>query len=199
MLYLIDEKNMHELLQLLKDRGADSAKLERFLSISSVSGSPAHVTASLKKLGVNAQDIETLSDIAETFKQLGLEDMLRIDLSQDCGTKYYSGVVFKGYVKGIPSAVLSGGRYDALMHRMGKKYGAIGFALYTDLLERFSEVSEGTDADTVIIYGKDIPASEVLARAQALSSEGKKVRALKKLPGDLTYDSLVDLTKGGGK
>ncbi len=198
-LSLIDEKNMHELSQLLKECGADSAQSERFLSISSVSGAPADVITALKKLGVNALDIDTLSEIAETFKQLGLEDMLRFDLSQDCGTKYYSGVVFKGYVKGIPSAVLSGGRYDALMHRMGKKYGAIGFALYTDLLERFSEGLEGTDADVVIVYGADTPASEVLARSEALSAEGKKVLALRKLPEGFTYNTLVDLTKGGEK
>jgi len=50
---------------------------------------------------------------------------------------YYNGIVFKGYVRGIPSGVLSGGQYDKLMAKMGRKARAVGFAVYMDLLERF--------------------------------------------------------------
>ena len=33
---------------------------------------------------------------------------------------YYNGIVFKGYVEGIPSNILSGGRYDKPLHKLGK-------------------------------------------------------------------------------
>ena len=49
---------------------------------------------------------------------------------------YYNGIVFKGFVSGIPASVLSGGQYDNLMEKMGKKARAIGFAVYLDELER---------------------------------------------------------------
>jgi ATP phosphoribosyltransferase regulatory subunit len=50
--------------------------------------------------------------------------------------RYYNGIVFQGYVPGVPSCVLSGGSYDRLLKRMGKKGRGIGFACYLDKLER---------------------------------------------------------------
>ena len=49
--------------------------------------------------------------------------------------KYYSGVVFKGYLEGIPTGILSGGQYDRLLQNMGRKARAIGFAVYLSMLE----------------------------------------------------------------
>jgi ATP phosphoribosyltransferase regulatory subunit len=54
--------------------------------------------------------------------------------------RYYNGVAFQGYVRGVPSGVLSGGQYDRLLKRMGKGGRAIGFACYLDKLERLGEV-----------------------------------------------------------
>jgi ATP phosphoribosyltransferase regulatory subunit len=39
---------------------------------------------------------------------------------------YYNGVVFKGFISGIPASVLSGGQYDNLMEKMGKKVDSGG-------------------------------------------------------------------------
>lgn len=52
---------------------------------------------------------------------------------------YYSDTVFKGYIRGIPKAILSGGKYTPLMRKMGRHSQAIGFAVYTDLLDRYDE------------------------------------------------------------
>ena len=198
-LALISGKNMHELSRLLAEGGYSGIDAVRLIRLAGLSGVPSDVIPALKNAGAAAEDIAALSGIADTFNEMGLGGMLRFDLSQDCDTRYYSGFVFKGYVKGIPSAVLSGGRYDALMHRMGKKYGAIGFALYTDLLERFSEVLEGFDADTVVLYGKNTAASAVLAKVNALADGGKKVAALRKVPEGFTYKEFVSLDESGVK
>ena len=61
---------------------------------------------------------------------------MRADFSLTGDINYYNGVVFKGYVKGVPAGILSGGQYDGLMAKMNKKSGAVGFAVYADLLER---------------------------------------------------------------
>lgn len=84
-------------------------------------------------------------DAGETFSSIvaSLEDVLkplgglcvRLDCSVPANMRYYNGIVLNGYVKGIPQAILSGGRYDPLMKRIGKQGGAIGFAVYLDLLE----------------------------------------------------------------
>jgi len=45
---------------------------------------------------------------------------------------YYTGVVFRGYVEGAGDAVLSGGRYDALVAAFGRPAQATGFAIDVD-------------------------------------------------------------------
>lgn len=62
---------------------------------------------------------------------------------------YYNGIVFKGYINGIPSAVLSGGQYDKLMEKLHRRSRAIGFAVYVDLLERLDERTENVADDYV--------------------------------------------------
>ncbi|MBR2521914.1 MAG: ATP phosphoribosyltransferase regulatory subunit, partial [Coriobacteriales bacterium] len=39
---------------------------------------------------------------------------------------YYNAIGFRGFVQGISSSVISGGQYDLLMRKMGRKSGAIG-------------------------------------------------------------------------
>lgn len=74
-------------------------------------------------------------------------DMIREDASVSGDDNYYNGIVFRGYVKDVPTAVLSGGRYDKLMRKLGRRSNAIGFAVYVDALERFDpEKASGEDA-----------------------------------------------------
>ena len=67
-------------------------------------------------------------------------DRVSLDFSILGDMRYYNALAFQGYVRGVPSSVLSGGMYDRLLHRMGKPGRAIGFACYLDKLERL-EVS----------------------------------------------------------
>ena len=80
---------------------------------------------------------EKLSMLQKEMDSLGFSDIVRIDSSSEPAMRYYSGIVFKGYINGVPEAVLSGGQYDMLAVRMGKNCRAIGFAVYMDALERF--------------------------------------------------------------
>ena len=83
--------------------------------------------------------VKELSDIYEHAEKNGYGKNINIDFSIIDSAAYYSGVVFKGYINGVESRVLSGGRYDKLMRKMGRKSGAIGFAVYLDALERIDE------------------------------------------------------------
>mgnify|MGYP002508029908 CR=1 FL=1 len=44
---------------------------------------------------------------------------LRLDFSIVNNMDYYNGLIFRGYLPGLPSGVLSGGRYDNLLHSRG--------------------------------------------------------------------------------
>ena len=57
---------------------------------------------------------------------------MRVDFSVTGDANYYNGIIFKGFLRGVPAPVLSGGRYDRLMKRLRKNASAIGFAVYTD-------------------------------------------------------------------
>ena len=90
--------------------------------------------------------------------------------------KYYSGLVFKGYAKGVPDSVLSGGQYDRLLDHMGKNARAIGFALYLDQLDRLAEEEGGWDVDTLLLYADEDPA-RVLAAVERMDGTVLTARA----------------------
>ena len=72
--------------------------------------------------------------VVTALKDSGAES-LRVDFSVMGDANYYNGIIFKGFLRKIPSPVLSGGRYDNLMRKLRKNGSAVGFAVYTDLLD----------------------------------------------------------------
>ena len=91
---------------------------------------------------------DELEGLCDYIEKTGYGTKLNIDFSIINSTGYYSGIVFKGYLSGISNRVLSGGRYDILMHKMGRNSGAIGFAVYLDTIERTEPKS--TDEKDII-------------------------------------------------
>ena len=82
---------------------------------------------------------EELEQALSVFSGSGLEDRIRVDFSSTGDLKYYNGITFKGFISGIPECVLSGGQYDNLMRKMGRKDRAVGFAVFLNTLERLNE------------------------------------------------------------
>ncbi len=79
--------------------------------------------------------LEKLAEIIRSIEDPEVLDMLQVDFSVVSDINYYNGIVFKGFVEGVPSAVLSGGQYDKLMQKMQHTTGAFGFAVYLDMLD----------------------------------------------------------------
>ena len=71
---------------------------------------------------------------------------------------------------------MTGGQYDTLMAKMGRKAKAIGFALYPDNLERIAAQDEQNDT-SVLFYDKDTPLHIVAAAVKELVSKGYAVSA----------------------
>lgn len=85
----------------------------------------------------SAQVTAVLDELAQNYEfleRMGLEDHIMIDFGLVNQADYYSGLVFRGYVGGAGSEVLSGGRYDHLMSDFGMEAAALGFAVRVDLL-----------------------------------------------------------------
>ena len=90
---------------------------------------------------------------------------------------YYNGIIFRGMIEGLPETILSGGRYDNLLKRLGKNGRAIGFAIYLDLLERLDRERDPYDADILLLYGKNEEPEAIMCAVNALREEGYSVRA----------------------
>lgn len=74
--------------------------------------------------------------IAELLNVINLDSSIVLDFSFSGAMGYYNGIVMKGYIEKLPTPILSGGEYDILLRRMGKKENkAIGFAFYLNELE----------------------------------------------------------------
>ena len=126
---------------------------------------------------------------ADTLTELSLGARINFDFSIVNDVRYYSGVVFKGYIKGIPTEVLSGGQYDKLMRKLGRNSGAIGFAVYLDVLERMDSADE-YDFDYALIAGDASPA-ELIRAVENLSADGSTVAVYKALPDGIRCRKVI--------
>ena len=140
-----------------------------------------------EKLFGEFRDIVISCENEETKGKIGIN----FSLASDAG--YYSGIVFKGFINGIPQSVLSGGQYDKLMEKLGNKGGAVGFAVYLDSFERFGEKADEYDVDTVLLVsGKESPA-DILKAAETIRSTGESVCVLKTIPANLRYRRVLNV------
>ena len=187
----VSEKNPHELRRILGDEAG-----ELLIKLVTTYGDAREVLCELKKLDISEQYLDELESVVSSFEMCGLAKKLRIDFSVVSDIKYYNGITFKGFINGIPEAVLTGGRYDNLMKRMGKKAGAIGFAVYIDLLEEIEKESAKYDVDTLLIYEEGEPQKNIIFAVTRLSEAGKAVVAQRAVPEKLRYKKLMKLKDG---
>jgi ATP phosphoribosyltransferase regulatory subunit len=123
---------------------------------------------------------------------------LRLDFSVVNNMKYYSGIVFQGFIEGNPTSVLSGGRYDHLMHRMGQDADAIGFAVYPELLQRLSDdEQQNYDADVLLLYCENDDPAIVCRAVRALTEAGERVLTAHEKPEKLTFRRTLRMAQGG--
>lgn len=192
VLAFLGEKNLHGALDVCKREGVSMQYTEHVRTLLSTYGAPERVLPLLRTLPEEAMPaLAELERLVEALSRLDLCETVRVDFSVVNDMGYYNGVVFRGFVDGIPTGLLSGGQYDELMKKMGRKAKAIGFAVYLDLLEELSEDSL-YDVDTVLLYGEDDEPADV-AKALRTLSETASVTALRTLPAKLKYRTCISL------
>ncbi len=194
------EKNTHEIAKICSNEGIDPQKTAALTKLIAAYGSPETVICMLEtELSglIEQQKIDDLKAVTNALSLNGYGDMIRIDFSVINDMNYYNGIVFKGFINGIPTGVLSGGQYDKLMKKMGRKSGAIGFAVYLDTLERFNEKEKGFDVDTVILYTENDDIQSLNNAIKMLADNGKSVMAQKAIPQDINYKQLLKLNDKG--
>ncbi len=195
----ISEKNAHGIKRLCKENDIPEKKSEIMQKLVFVYGSPDEVLSKLDKLlsGEEAKEsIEQLKRIMSAFEGNPLKEILRIDFSVTNDIGYYNGIVFTGFVQGIPDKVLSGGQYDNVMLKMGLKSKAIGFAINTNALERMNVTDDTYDVDTLLIYDDNEDISDVKKAIEELTKDGRRALAQRSIPDKIKYRQLIKLTDG---
>ena len=109
-------------------------------------------------------------------------ECVSLDFSVIHGMNYYDGTVFAGYIDGVAEAVLKGGEYGKLMKKMGRAGSGLGFALYTDLLERLDDGEKNYAADVMLVCGDSTP-DAIAAAVKNIRESGKTVLVQKGCAG----------------
>lgn len=193
----ISEKNAHEMTALCKDLGISDPYICLLQQLIAINGTPATVLPQLEELlqGMNCEAALTqLRTVLRSLEGCGIDQLLRIDFSVVDDLHYYSGFVFKGFVKGLPGSVLSGGQYDKLMDQMKRTDRAIGFAVYTDLLERLEQPDEDFDVDVVLLYDDTADLMDVRTHARLLSQQGRRVLVLRTMSKEIRCKKVLKLS-----
>ena len=192
----IGKKNLHEIKEICKNNNINSKALEKLVS---TYGNGEKVLSELKEIAAEyniADELYELETINKFLTCAGLGNKINFDFSIVNDMKYYSGVVFKGYIEEIYTSVLSGGEYTRLMRKMGKSSGAVGFAVYLDLLERLNTTDKKYDADSVILYDDGADAAQLFAAVKLIADGGASVIALKDASG-VKYKQLLKFNGKG--
>ncbi len=202
LLTLISQKNLHGLTALCDSLGV-SVQTRTWLAALITEYGPLRETLTrMEALGLPpscAQGLADLRAVAELLDAFGI-DRVNLDFSVVNDMNYYNGLVFGGFIDGIPGGVLSGGRYDRLMEKMGRTSEAIGFAVYLDQLERFAPAAREPDVDTLLLYEDDAQAAGAARAAQALIARGERVRVQRgEAPQRLRCRRVVHLGEEGGE
>ncbi len=198
LMKLIGEKNLHELTYQCRNEGIDEDCIDLIKDIVGIYGRPQEVLSKLKNILADKIDLAPLCQLEKIVDFMDGEDcadIIRIDFSVISDIKYYNGIVFRGFISGIPQSVLSGGQYDRLMKKMQKGSGAIGFAVYLDLLERLLSKAKVYDTDTVILHDSSVDEAFLKKTVEEYISKGS-VCVQRALPERYTYKRLVKISEG---
>lgn len=200
LIKLVESKNIHAIRELLSKNGVDQNVEEALCFMTSLYCPIDEALTSIKPYVCGAKMEKAYGDlvnISACQKLYGVADKLYLDLSIVNDVNYYDGICFKGYINGIPDSVLSGGRYDKLLVRLGKHMGAIGFAVYLDRLERHGANRVEYDVDTALIYEKGTAIEKIVQAQTAIMAEGVSVLVGSAPDRSQSYRRLLKITDGG--
>ncbi len=193
------EKNPHDLRRACAEAGIRVEDTDTLCDFLSIHGDMDTVLAQLAPIAhrhdAAMPALERLSMLRDHLQKTPYASHIHFDFSIINDMNYYNGIVFCGFLDGICEGVLSGGQYNKLMTRMGRRSGAIGFALYLDLLEGLDATAPLLDVDVLLLYGKESTPAVVAAEVERLRAAGKTVSAQRVAPDRLRYAEIVDLRK----
>lgn len=143
-----------------------------------------------EQLAGSCDSLAYLRQIYSELEAAGYDEFVRFDLGLVHQIDYYTGVVFRGYVEGAGSPVLSGGRYDKLVERFGRPAEATGFAVDVDAVGSCLSAAV-PKLECVVHYEEGL-------LAQALAAVDSRPAGTCELSPCRTLDSTMNLARDKG-
>ena len=197
------QKNSSALAAAAAEAGLSKEDGEALAALPGLYGPAAATIEKARGLCRSEEMTRALDELQEVFRTLeaaGRGDRVQADLSLLGDTDYYNGILFRGYLEGLPRPVLVGGRYDGILRKMGKGGGGIGFALNLSELSRLPVQRKEGDVDVLIRYDENTDVALVMKKVTEAAGRGLRVRAVsaKEDASALKYAGVCDLTGQGG-
>lgn len=153
---LIDKKDYLGIEELVNSYDIKSELKELILELPRLFGS-LDIIEKVEKITRNkrSQDaLLNLKTILEILDDYELGRYVSVDLGMVQSLNYYTGIIFRGYTYGVGFPILSGGRYDNLVEKYGKKCAATGFSMGINMvmtaLERQKLEIDKPEVDSLI-------------------------------------------------
>lgn len=182
-------KNTAALGALCRELGLDPEMSGDLCRLAALYGPPKELLPELEEMVRNDRMAAALTELREV-SSLASGKRLRLDFSIVNNMDYYNGLIFQGYLPGLPSGVLSGGRYDNLLRQMGRSDCAIGFAVYMNLLERVEEEDTAFDADVLLLYDDKTSVPNLFQEAERCRRAGQSVRVERQIPEGMSFQTV---------
>lgn len=194
----ISDKNPHDLSRICDENSIEENLKSALLSFVSIYGERGQVLEKLATIGeyVAPDAVNTLKTLSGMLDNLDYSGKIKFDFSAVSDMNYYNGIVFKGYIDGISQSVLTGGQYDNLLYKMGRKSGAIGFAIYLDLLDDLPSEKSSYDVDVLLLCDDNTDNNLLLDAVKRIVDGGKTVSVQNSDSGMIKYKEINDLRGG---
>lgn len=177
---LIDKRDAVELQRFLMLYTTSEEERRIFSRLTQLSGKREILTEA-RRVITNPRSVaalDALDGLWRVIESLGLAESFEIDLGDVSGLDYYTGLIFKIYVRGSGARIGRGGRYDRLTANFGKSEPAVGFVLDLDAL---TEVMMRTDSKLLAVPPENrtpvanADVSEIFRQATDLRAQGEPV------------------------
>ena len=194
----ISQKNSHDLAALCDQFEIEPKKSVMLCEFASLYGQRDYVLSKLEEIKdfISADALGELKNLSAMLKSLSCSEKIVFDFSAVNDMNYYNGIVFKGFLSGISQSVLAGGQYDKLLLKMNKKAGAIGFAIYLDLLEELSSSERGYDVDVLVICDASTDYALLTKKVNEIINGGQSVSVQSTNTEKISYKEILDLRGG---
>ena len=196
----LNQKRAHDIDAIAAKYGINDENILRLKTLISISGDLSSAIEKAENLALTDAEknaVCELKAIAKCFENTNFANKIRLDFSTVSNTDYYNGIMFEGYIEGVARSVITGGRYDYLIQKMGKSdLEAMGFAVNFYTLDRFFKPNDKKESPILVLFDDNTDNLTLFNKVKELETKGKRVLVEKVKPENNEFDEIIDM-KGG--